>query len=262
MKKNIQLLMIAAFFVAGFSACTEDPVPPVTGFTYEPAEVTQYDEVTFTNTTTGGTSYAWDFGDGESSTDMSPVHMFTTTGSFTVKLTATNEDGDNDAEQSIDVAAPESTYVIDDTTYTIDAEMFWYQSGGMGGDPPPPYIRLLTTVDGQSNPDLLKLYPNKGLEELPGTYTWSAQSMMAPNPVGTYDCGYTADYAGMSYAWSAIGKTGSGDLVITELVAGVYKMEGTMLLSLGYFDFAAGGAFVETGTADLTVEYVGGITAL
>jgi len=262
MKKSIQLLSIAVLFAAVLSGCKEDPMPPTAGFSYEPAEVTQYDEVTFTNTSTDADSYAWNFGDGESSTDMSPVHMFNTSGTFTVTLTATNADGDTDAEQSIDVAAPVNTYVIDDTTYTIDAEMFWYQSGGMGGDPPPPYIRLLTTVNGQSNPDLLKLYPNKGLEELPGTYTWSAQSMMAPNPVGTYDCGYTADYAGMNYSWSAIGKTGSGDLVITELVAGVYKIEGTMILSLGYFDFAAGGAFVETGTADLTVEYIGGITAL
>ena len=94
MKKSIILLTIAALFAAVFSGCKEDPVLPTAGFTYEPAEVTQYDEVTFTNTTTEATSYAWDFGDGTSSADMSPAHMFATAGSFTVTMVATNEDGD------------------------------------------------------------------------------------------------------------------------------------------------------------------------
>lgn len=252
MKKNIQLLAIAAFFVAGFSSCTEDPVPPVAGFTYEPAEVSQYDDVTFSNTTTGASSYAWDFGDGESSAEMSPVHMFTTAGSFTVKLTATNEDGDNEMEETIVVTAPVSTYVIDDTTYTIDADMFWYQSG-MGGDP---YLRLLTSVSGQDNPDLLKIYTNFGTGDLPGSYTWDTDLAE-----GTYDVGYTADYAGMGYAWTAIGKTGSGALDITELLEDVYHFEGTMILSIGSYDFSTG-EFTETATADLTLDYTGAVTPL
>jgi len=50
--------------------------------------------VTFTNTTTGASSYLWNFGDGsviDSST--SPVHTFATTGVYTVSLTAMNEAG-------------------------------------------------------------------------------------------------------------------------------------------------------------------------
>jgi PKD repeat protein len=252
MEKKIRLFLTAAIVSAVMVSCADDPVIPAAGFTYDPAEVTQYDEVTFTNTSTDANSYLWNFGDGETSTEMSPVHMFTSAGSVTVTLTATNADGDNDATQSITVAEPNNYYQIDDTTYTIDAEMFWYVSG-MGGDP---YIRLLTTVAGQDTPDLLKLYPNKGLDALPGTYTWDSET-----PEGTYDCGYTAGYAGMSYAWTAIGKTGSGDLVITELVIGVYKFEAEVVLSLGYFDFGEG-VFIETGTANLTLEYIGGVTVL
>ena len=90
------------------------------------------------------------------------------------------------------------------------------------------YIRLLTTVSGQDNPDLLKLYPNKGFNELPGTYTWDSE-----NPEGTYDFGYTANYAGMAYDWTAIGKTGSQNLVITELATDVYKIELSGILSVG-----------------------------
>lgn len=53
------------------------------------------DNVTFTNTSTGsGTlSYIWDFGDGKTSTEFSPVHPFTTKGSFAVTLTTKSSNG-------------------------------------------------------------------------------------------------------------------------------------------------------------------------
>ncbi len=48
---------------------------------------------TFTNTTIGATSYSWDFGDGESSTETNPVHEYGGDGTYTVVLTATNDCG-------------------------------------------------------------------------------------------------------------------------------------------------------------------------
>ncbi|MDY0129072.1 MAG: PKD domain-containing protein, partial [Methanosarcina vacuolata] len=52
--------------------------------------------VTFTDTSTGSpTSWKWDFGDGISSTEQSPTHTYSTAGTYTVKLTATNEAGSN-----------------------------------------------------------------------------------------------------------------------------------------------------------------------
>jgi PKD repeat protein len=48
----------------------------------------------FNNTSTGGTSYSWDFGDQTTSTDENPVHYFPWGyGSYTVLLTVTNECG-------------------------------------------------------------------------------------------------------------------------------------------------------------------------
>lgn len=56
--------------------------------------------VNFTNTTTLNTvgippavTYLWDFGDGTTSPDQHPSHDYTTTGNFTVRLTATTADG-------------------------------------------------------------------------------------------------------------------------------------------------------------------------
>nr|MBP9187047.1 PKD domain-containing protein [Bacteroidia bacterium] len=46
--------------------------------------------VSFTNSSTNATSYTWNFGDGETSTDASPSHTFRANGLFNVKLTAIN----------------------------------------------------------------------------------------------------------------------------------------------------------------------------
>jgi hypothetical protein len=62
-------------------------------------------EVTFTNTSTGGTSYSWDFGDGNTSTDESPSNTYAAAGTYAVELTATNDDGSNIAEESVTVEA-------------------------------------------------------------------------------------------------------------------------------------------------------------
>jgi PKD repeat protein len=52
--------------------------------------------VTFNNTTTGGTTYAWDFGDATTSTLASPTKIYATAGTYTVKLTATNANNCSD----------------------------------------------------------------------------------------------------------------------------------------------------------------------
>ena len=78
----------------------EPPIPgpkPVAGFTY----VADGLNVTFTNTSTNATSYSWDFGDGGSSTEDSPVHTYASDGSYQVVLTATNANGDNTATQTL-----------------------------------------------------------------------------------------------------------------------------------------------------------------
>jgi len=252
MKESIRLLSTAIIIATLLFGCQEDPVLPTVAFTIDPVEITIYDEVAFSNTSTDADTYAWDFGDGATSTEMNPVHIYKTSGTYTATLVASNEDGTNEFTMSVEVNEPHNYYEIDGTEYVIDAELFWYVSP-MGGDP---YIRLITTVPGQDNPDLLKLYPNKGLGELPGTYTWDGEM-----PVSSYDLGYTANYAGMSYDWTAIGKTGSGDLVITELDPAIYLFEGDMILSVGTFDWGTG-EFLEESTTNITLKYIGGITAL
>lgn len=46
--------------------------------------------LTFINTSIGGETYLWDFGDGTTSTEESPIHIYPTQGKYRVVLTATN----------------------------------------------------------------------------------------------------------------------------------------------------------------------------
>jgi hypothetical protein len=70
--------------------------PPVADFTGTPTSGTATLAVTFTDASTNTpTSWAWDFGDGGTSTSQNPTHNYTTGGTYTVALTATNTAGSN-----------------------------------------------------------------------------------------------------------------------------------------------------------------------
>lgn len=59
---------------------------------------------TFSNTSTGGgLSYAWDFGDGTTSTSATPAHTYTAAGVYSVKLVVTNSAGADSTTQSVTV---------------------------------------------------------------------------------------------------------------------------------------------------------------
>lgn len=82
------------------------PAGPVASFTASALSGTMPLSVSFSNTSTNATSYAWSFGDGTSSTDSSPSHTFSTLGSFNVTLVASDGSNSRLANAMITVAAP------------------------------------------------------------------------------------------------------------------------------------------------------------
>ena len=74
---------------------SEECVPPVANFTVSLTTPSANSEIIFTDTSTGNpmTSWAWDFGDGETSTLQNPTHAYVDPGTYTVTLAATNECG-------------------------------------------------------------------------------------------------------------------------------------------------------------------------
>ena len=117
MKKNIKfwslLFLLGSFAI--FSGCSDDD-DDSTGVTTDDAisrwsyeiDADNYLKVTFMNESVNADTYAWDFGDGNSSTDESPVHTYDEAGSFTVILTATGAGGSDDREETINVVDPQA----------------------------------------------------------------------------------------------------------------------------------------------------------
>ncbi len=82
------------------SNCGPLQLAAVANFSYE----VNCFEVTFTNNSLNDpTSYSWEFGDGNSSTQESPVHTFAGEGTYSVTLTATNQYGDDESTQEIEL---------------------------------------------------------------------------------------------------------------------------------------------------------------
>ena len=90
---------------------TVSAAAPVAQFTGSPVSGTFPLTVAFSNTSSGSiTSYAWDFGDGTTSTAASPSKVYAAAGVYTVKLTVTGPGGSNTQTRSnyitVSTAAP------------------------------------------------------------------------------------------------------------------------------------------------------------
>ena len=85
MKRLLPLLLISVLF----TYCAV----PKPAFITSSRQVEALDYVEFDNNSTDAIDYAWDFGDGDTSTEASPTHRYYKSGEYTVTLTATNEKG-------------------------------------------------------------------------------------------------------------------------------------------------------------------------
>jgi PGF-pre-PGF domain-containing protein len=73
-----------------------EPATPIANFTGNCTTGHQPLNVAFTDTSTGvRTSWAWDFGDGNTSQSQNPEHEYSAVGSYSVTLTVANEEGSN-----------------------------------------------------------------------------------------------------------------------------------------------------------------------
>lgn len=86
-------------------------VPPHASFSFTPSNPTTDDTVQFTDESTDvdGTvvKWLWDFGDGSGSVKQNPTHRYYREGTYTVKLTVTDDDGDKDSfSDEVLVCAP------------------------------------------------------------------------------------------------------------------------------------------------------------
>lgn len=84
----------------------------------------------FTNTSLGGQTFFWDFGDGSTSTATNPTHFYPNVGTYTVRLTA------ND---------PNTCNLTDDTTFTITVSPLPTSVFSYSPQPPQPNMAISFT---------------------------------------------------------------------------------------------------------------------
>jgi PKD repeat protein len=82
--------------------------PAVANFSAAPAGDLAIQFTDTSTSSTGITSWQWDFGDGNTSTDQNPLHTYAAPGDYNVTLTVTDSVGSQPASQTVNVAAPQA----------------------------------------------------------------------------------------------------------------------------------------------------------
>jgi PKD repeat protein len=112
MKNKVLQGLLIFGLIMGFSSCEKDdekdPNAPEACFTVSGNMFATGTTEFSSDCSVNATGYAWDFGDGATSTDANPDHSYTEAGKFTVELTVTSEAGDTDATtMEITIEAPD-----------------------------------------------------------------------------------------------------------------------------------------------------------
>ena len=106
--KHLPVLTMVALVCFAMVSCEKDPPEPnavIASFQYE-ISADNWAEVTFTNYSQNATSYVWDFGDSNTSTDENVTHTFAEGGEYEVTLTATGEAGSATRTETVIVTDP------------------------------------------------------------------------------------------------------------------------------------------------------------
>ncbi len=108
-----------------------DETPPNAFFTFtNGVEVETFTNVTFANQSSNATTYAWDLGDGTTSTEVDPVHTYAGEGSFTVTLTVSDAlDQSSTYTETIELIEPEAPAVPDPILLNPDFDRLPKSSG-------------------------------------------------------------------------------------------------------------------------------------
>jgi S-formylglutathione hydrolase len=118
MKKTVYFILVATLCLA--SACCWWDLPDA-GFTYSASKYEVGDTIYFQNISTNANTYEWDFGDGSTSIEENPVHIFNQTGKFKVVLKATNKYGSKEASVSLTINEQTGT-LINTTVFSSSLE--------------------------------------------------------------------------------------------------------------------------------------------
>ena len=110
--KHIKFSLFFILSVFLIIACDpEEPTPvpvgenPISSFQFE-VDAVDFLKVNFSNFSQNATSYTWDFGDGNTSTEESPTHSYAGGGDYEVVLTASNGTDSRESSKTVSITDP------------------------------------------------------------------------------------------------------------------------------------------------------------
>jgi len=234
---------------------------PTAGFSSVEAGLTS----TFTNTSVSGsgTTYAWDFGDGNTSTMMDPTHTYATAGTYTVCLTVTDACGTDVSCSPVTVtcAVPASAFAYTstgtDATFTNNSTVgtgamyLWIFGDGNTSTQMSPthtyaadgnYTVCLVVADNCGSDSTCQTVVITSCVNPTAGFTSSETT------IGTFDFTSTSTTTGTTtYAWDF----GDGNTDATMNPSHTYAAGGTYTVTLTVTDSCGTNTF--TGTVSTTV---------
>ena len=115
--KKILLAFSAVIALLSFNSCKKDP--PVALFTTAETSYKMNEPVVFVNQSVNAKDFAWDFGDGNTSSEENPTHAYATAGDFAVTLTSNGSGG--------------TDFITDSINIMPDLTGMWYTTLSSGG---------------------------------------------------------------------------------------------------------------------------------
>jgi len=119
-----------------FSSCEKEE-EPVANFSASQTTITEGKSIQFSDESTKNpTSWDWDFGDGNTSSDQNPTHTYANPGTYTVELTVSNSAG-SDTKTKLDYITVEQKKTIkkidfNGTLYIYPEDNAFCEWGGRG----------------------------------------------------------------------------------------------------------------------------------
>lgn len=148
--KSFSILLSMTLFLI-ISSCNK---VPETDFSYAPSDNPEAGlPIVFENTTVDGSSFSWTFGEGGFSSVENPTYIYDAAGTYDVKLTATNDAGEQAKIKSITITEPTNMgfYAYDSTgtILLVGADVLLYDNRADWENFAEPLMSMITDAEGK-----------------------------------------------------------------------------------------------------------------
>ncbi|PAV13689.1 cell surface protein, partial [Methanosarcina spelaei] len=144
----------------GYLYCIDqgEALPPTANFTLDKQTGSFPLKISFKDRSFNANKFLWDFGDGNTSTEINPVHTYSAAGSYNVSLTVQNEHGTD-------------TKIVNEYIYAVRTPVTWPVKSGES---------IQAAINAATSGDIIKVYPGEYHEALTVNKTLTLKGVRFP----------------------------------------------------------------------------------